>query len=170
MPAVQPAPIADPIERDRFVPAIQRVETENYNKRTLELIRDQYHRLGQSAFLTVKYGLINANSELHKISGIGHGWDSYGSDSPSAAAIRETKGILAELAGALILPSTIVPSAGGGVSAYFICGDRTAYVESYNSGTQALVMYDRAGFTEVFEIGTDIQRAEVSGRILAYLG
>jgi hypothetical protein len=97
-------------------------------------------------------------------------WDSYGAEPPGANAIRASKEILEELAGALILPSTIVPSAEGGVSIYFMTSHRTVYVESYNLGPQALVMYDLDGNTEVLEIGRDICRADVSGRILTYLG
>ncbi len=47
---------------------------------------------------------------------------------------------------------------------------RTVYVESYNQGFQALVMYDQDGNAEVLEIGRDIPKTDVSGRILAYLG
>jgi hypothetical protein len=51
---------------------------------------------------------------------------------------------------------SIVPSAEGGVSIYFMAGHRTAYVESYNQGSQALVMYDENGDVEVLEIGRDM--------------
>jgi hypothetical protein len=64
----------------------------------------------------------------------------------------------------------IVPSAEGGVSIYFMSGNRTVYVESYNQGSQALVMYDQHGNTEVLEVGRDIARADLGGKILAYLG
>jgi len=97
-------------------------------------------------------------------------WDSYGAEPPAAHAIRASKELLAELAGALILPSTIVPSAEGGVSIYFIAGHRTAYVESYNHGSQVLVMYDETGNADVLEIGGDIRLSDVCGRILGYLG
>jgi hypothetical protein len=164
----QPVSAAERLGLDRFVPAVHRVETQNYNERTLEVLRDM--DLAGSKFLTVKYGLIDANQELNKISGIGPGWDSYGADSPSAAAIQLSKNTLAEIAGALILPSAIVRSAGGGVSLYFINGNRTAYIETYNDGTQALVMYDQQGNTDVLEIGSDIARTDVSAKISAYLG
>jgi hypothetical protein len=120
--------------------------------------------------LTIKYGLIDADAELHRISGMETGWDSYGAEPPSAEAIRASQEILQDLAGDLILPSMIVPSADGGVSIYFMAGDRTVYVESYNHGSQALVMYDQHGNTEVLEVGRDIPRSDVGGRILAYLG
>jgi hypothetical protein len=49
-------------------------------------------------------------------------------------------------------------------------GDRNAYVESDNSGVQTLVMYDQQGNTDVLELGSDISRAELSERLLTYLG
>jgi hypothetical protein len=97
-------------------------------------------------------------------------WDSYGAEPPGANAIRAAKEILEEFAGAQILPSTIVPSAEGGVSIYFMTGHRTVYVENYNQGSQTLVMYDQNGNAEVLEIERDIPRAAVSSRVLAYLG
>jgi hypothetical protein len=170
MPAAQMPPERDPFRLDRFIPAIQRVETSNYNQRTGELRDDWLHRLEQSTFLTIKYGLIDAEGALDRISNMERDWDSYGAQPPGASAIRASKEILRELASALILPSTIVPSAEGGVSIYFITGNRTIYLESYNQGSQALVMYDQNGNTEVLEIGRDIARSDVSSRILAYLG
>ena len=47
-------------------------------------------------------------------------WDSYGAEPPSTDAIRASQEILEDLAEAQILPSTIVPSAEGGVSIYFM--------------------------------------------------
>jgi hypothetical protein len=170
MPAVQIPPESDPFRFDRFKPAIHRVETPNYNERTGELRDDLLKRLSQSVFWTFKYGLIDAEGELHRISNMQPDWDSYGAEVPSADAIRVSKEILSELAGALILPSTIVPSAGGGVSIYFMAGHRTVYVENYNQGSQVLVMYDQRGNTEVLEIGSDIPRSDVGGKILEYLG
>jgi hypothetical protein len=146
------------------------VETPSYNQRTGALRDDWLRRLEQSTFLTIKYGLIDAEAVLDQISNMERDWDSYGAEPPGANAVRASKEILEELAGALILPSTIVPSAEGGVSIYFMTGRRTVYVESYNQGSQALVMYDQSGNAEVLEIGRDISRADVSSRILAYLG
>jgi hypothetical protein len=173
MPAVaQIPPECDPFRFDRFRPAIHRVETPNYDQRTVELRNDWSRRLEQSTYLTIKYGLIDAEGALHRISNLETDWDSYGAEPPSADAVQASREILREIAGAQILPSTIVPSAEGGVSIYFMtkAGNRTAYVESDNQGSQALVMYDRDGNTEVLEVGREILRSEVGGKILAYLG
>ena len=170
MPVPQMPPQQDPFRLERFRPAIHRVETRNYDQRTGELRDDWLRRLEQSTFLTVKYGLIDAEGALDRISSMEMDWDSYGSDAPSMNAIQASKAILQELAGDLILPSTIVPSAAGGVSTYFMNGHRTAYIESYNDGSQALVMYDQHDHTEVLEIGLDISSHDVGSRILSYLG
>src|SRR5580700_5290337 len=126
MTAAQLPPEQDPFRLDRFRPAIHLVETSSYD----ELQNHWLGRLGQSTFLTIKYGLIDAEGALDRISNMETDWDSYGAEAPSANAIRASKEILAGLAEALILPSTIVPSAEGGVSIYFMTGDRTVYVES----------------------------------------
>ncbi len=170
MPAAQMPPDRDPFRLDRFKPALHRVETPSYNQRTGELRDDWLRRTAQSTFLTIKYGLIDAEGALDRISKMETDWDSYGAAPPSDTAIRASREILAELADALILPSTIVPSAEGGVSIYFMTGRRTVYVETYNEGSQTLVLYDRDCNAEVLEIGRDIPRSAVSSRILAYLG
>ncbi len=85
--------------------------------------------------MTIKYGLIDAEEALDRISNMERDWDSYGAEPPSANAIRASRETLEELASALILPSTIVPSAEGGVSFYFMTGHRTVYVETYNRGS-----------------------------------
>ena len=169
MPAVLTAHQADAFDTDRFKPAIERVETPNYNQRSEELRDDWRRRFEQSKYLTIKYGLIDADRELNRISQMEADWDSYGAEPPSAAAIHTSREILMQLAGDLILPSTIVPSAEGGVSIYFIADNKTAYVESYNEGPQVLVMYDDEGNTNVLEIGTEIPLADLSGRIVAHL-
>jgi hypothetical protein len=154
------------LDFDRYIPKIERIENENYN----ELAKRAFGSVIESKFLEIKYGLIDADVELKKLARLTPGWDSYGAESPSAAAIDASRRTLRELAVGLILPSSIVPSAGGGVSIYFMDNDRTAYIENYNDGTQALVMYDLHGHTDVLEIGNEIQMAEVSGRISTYLG
>jgi hypothetical protein len=170
MPSAQMPPKQDPFRLDRFKPAIHSVETLNYNEWTGQLRDDWLRRLEQSTFLTIKYGLIDAEGALDGISNMERDWDSYGAAPPGANAIRASKEILDELAGALILPSTIVPSAEGGVSIYFITVNRTVYIESYNQGSQMLVMYDHNANTEVLEIGRDILLSEVGSKILAFLG
>jgi hypothetical protein len=124
----------------------------------------------QSSFWRLKYGHIDANSELQRIASLKTNWDSYGADAPSENAIRVARSILSELEQARILPSAIVASATGGVSIYFFDSDRSAYIENYNDGAQALVMYDQNGTTEVLEIGTEIDNDALAVRILGYLG
>ncbi len=170
MPAAQVPPQPDPFRLDRFKPAIHGVQTKNYNERTGEFRDDLLRRIEQSTFWSIKYGLFDAEAELDRISNLGQDWDSYGAEPPSADAARVSRDILRELAGALVLPTAIVPSAEGGVSIYFMSGNRTAYIETDNQGSQALVMYDQQGNTEVLELGSDIPHSAVSGKILEYLG
>jgi hypothetical protein len=162
MPSTPPPPQTELFRLERFRPEVHRAETQDYTS--------VFNNLSQSTFWKVKYGLLDADVELERISGIEANWDSYGAEPPSATAISVSRAILAELAGSLILPSAIVPSAEGGVSIYFMSGDRSAYVETDNQGAQALVLYDQLGNTEVLELGVDVARSEVGNRILGFLG
>ena len=125
--------------------------------------------LNQGIFLTIKYGMINGQATLDRTSKMEPNWDSYGAEAPSADSIKASKAILAKLSKELVLPSAIVASAGGGISIYFIVGSRTAYVETYNDGSQALVMYDKDGNSEILEIGSEIPKSEVGRRIRQHL-
>jgi hypothetical protein len=145
------------------------VQTDNYRPTATQALAVWVEKRSQSASLRIKYGLMDAEGELSRLSVLKNNWDSYGADAPSAQAIDAARIMLHELAAALIRPSTVVGSAGGGVSIYFMHGNRTAYIENYNDGSQALVMYDQNGTTEVLELGIDLDRAEVSGRILRHL-
>jgi hypothetical protein len=169
MPVPQVPPKEDQRWLERFKPTIYHVETANYNDSTLHLQDKLRQQLDQSSFLTVKYGLIDAESALSRISSLPPNWDSYGALPPSPGSIGASKTILERLAQDLILPSTIVASAEGGVSIYFISGQKTAYIESYNEGNQALVMYDQTGAIEVLEIERDVPTSSVGEKILAHL-
>jgi len=165
-----PAPILE-VERILLKPPVFHVETQNYNEKTSEIWSDWRRRLGQSTFLSVKYGLNDAEAMLDRVGTVQYNWDSYGSEPPSIDAIQAARQMLAVLAEAMVLPTTIVPSAEGGVSIYFMTGgDRTVYIETYNNGSQALVMYDQDGNTEVSEIGREVAESDVASRILDYLG
>jgi len=145
------------------------VQTDNYRPTATQALAVWVEKRSQSTSLRIKYGLMDAESELSRLSVLRSNWDSYGADAPSAQAIDAARIILNELAATLIRPSTVVASASGGVSIYFMHGNRTAYIENYNDGSQALVMYDQNGSTEVLELGIDLDRAEVGGRILRHL-
>src|ERR1017187_9596660 len=98
MPAIaQIPPERDPFRYDRFRPAIHGVETPNYNQQTVEFRNDWSRRLEQSTFLTIKYGLINVEGELHRISSLETNWDSYGAEPPSADAVQASREILREI-------------------------------------------------------------------------
>jgi hypothetical protein len=171
MPAIAPQATPDtrPRQSANFIPEIHIVETGAYSIKRDQLRDEVSNWLENSAFLTIKYGLINVDDELARLSQLQPNWDSYGAEPPSGEAIRSARSILGELFSGLILPSAIVPSAGGGVSIYFMKGVRTSYIENYNSGAQALVMFDQEGNSEVLELGIEVGVAEVGGRIMGYL-
>jgi hypothetical protein len=166
MPFAAHFPYPGPCETSRLLPPIRRPQPETISLD--DLLREGFKTSG-SAFWTIKYGLTHAEQELDGLGNLAQNWDSYGAEPPSREAIQASRTVLAELAGALILPSTIVPSASGGVSIYFMSGDRTAYIESYNDGNQALVMYGEHEPPEVLELGTEIQPHDLGHRITTYL-
>src|ERR1035438_5849469 len=100
MPVAQMTPETESLR----ISKIQRAEASNY----------LVEWLSKSAFLTLKYGLIDGELELSQMSTLEPNWDSYGANPPSARSIEAARTALLELASSLILPSTIVPSSGGG--------------------------------------------------------
>lgn len=123
-----------------------------------------------SCFWLVKYGLIDKREALRDLQKLAPNWDSYGAAPPNRHALTTADEILTTLEEQLLLPTTIVPSAEGGVSIYFQCGSRTAYVECYNDGDPALVLYDDHGSVEVLEIGAEVARQDLPAKITNYLG
>ncbi|MEQ1946443.1 MAG: hypothetical protein ABL995_04605 [Bryobacteraceae bacterium] len=120
-------------------------------------------------FLTIKYGLIDADEQLRRLSSLVDNWDSYGAPAPSPLSISKAKSVLQTLCTNLIRPSTIVASASGGISIYFLNGEKSAYIENCNDGEQVLVMYDQRSTTDVLEIGTDIQIDDIARHLTRHL-
>jgi hypothetical protein len=52
----------------------------------------------------------------------------------------------------LFLPVRFIPSAEGGIAAYFKADDRVSYLEYRNSGEVILAMYDQHGEPDVREL------------------
>ena len=84
-----------------------------------------------------------------------HDWDSYGAEAPSNNTIGQAKKVLVSLYSKAILPSTIAPSAEGGVTLFFRMGDKCAYIEYGNDGEHILAKYSSHSDPEVTEL-TDI--------------
>jgi len=79
---------------------------------------------------------------LASLASLPQGWDSYDSQPPSATTVCSALSFLRKLYSAPLVPSSIVPSAEGGVAFYFFSGKRNAYTEFRNSGELVLALYD----------------------------
>jgi hypothetical protein len=166
MPAPPPHDLAKAIAVGQDRSVSQHLETRVYG----HVEADLQKWLNGSQFLTIKYGMINSEEILQRLSHLSPNWDSYGAPSPNANAVQASREVLKHLAENHILPTSIVASAEGGIAIYFMRGERSAYIESDNEGDQTLVLYGRQIPTEVLEVETEIPRTDISARLLRFLG
>jgi hypothetical protein len=89
---------------------------------------------------------------LSSLASLSQDWDSYDSQPPSASSVCSAVAFLRKLYNGQLSPSSIVPSAEGGVAFYFFNGRRNAYAEFRNSGELVLVLYDHETEPIVLEL------------------
>jgi len=123
-----------------------------------------------SRSLTLESDFASAESELELAARLENDWDSYGAAAPSVEAIRRAGELLRDLRAKQFLPTTIVPSAEGGVAFYFISGDRTSYIEYRNSGEAILAMYAPVGEPEIRELRPGTDDFDSIKAVRSYLG
>jgi hypothetical protein len=80
---------------------------------------------------------------------IQEGWDSYASPPPSPDAVKWARRALDLALIARALPSTIVPSADGGIALCWDSNDKHAYIEFDNDGSAVAAMYQGMGEPDV---------------------
>jgi hypothetical protein len=96
--------------------------------------------------------LIAAHKKLARLACLNDDWDSYGAESPNQKSIEAARGVLDVLADVDFEPTSIDPSAEGGVCLSFQLGDRYGDIECFNSG-EVLAVTSRGGLdTTVWEI------------------
>jgi hypothetical protein len=105
-----------------------------------------------SEFLQIQSQYTQLRGSLAAYSTLSDDWNSYGADRPSAHTIGLTLRLLNNLRRELFLPVHLIPSAEGGVAAYFKAGDRVSYLEYRNSGEVILAMYDRDSEPDIREL------------------
>jgi hypothetical protein len=105
-----------------------------------------------SQFLRVQRRFIELRSSLALQSKLSDDWNSYGAERPSAHTIELTFRLLNKLRHELFLPVQLIPSAEGGIAAYFKADDRVSYLEYRNSGEVILAMYDQHSEPDVREL------------------
>jgi hypothetical protein len=123
-----------------------------------------------SEFLQSQNRFRELRSSLVEYSKFGDDWNSYGAEKPSAHTIDLTKRLLNKLWNELLLPTQLVPSAEGGIAAYFKAGERVSYLEYRNSGEVILAMYDQNSEPDVQELTeNDADESRAIALIRAYI-
>jgi hypothetical protein len=105
-----------------------------------------------SQFLQVQRRYSQLRGSLARYSKLKNDWNSYGAEKPSTRTIELIHRLLNKLSEQLFLPAQLIPSAEGGVAAYFKSGDRVSYLEYRNSGEVILAMYDQRSEPDIREL------------------
>lgn len=105
-----------------------------------------------SEFLRIQTRFIQLRSSLAMQSKLSDDWNSYGAERPSPHTVELTLRLLNRLRHELFLPARLIPSAEGGIAAYFKADDRVSYLEYRNSGEVILAMYDQHSEPDVREL------------------
>jgi len=105
-----------------------------------------------SEFLQIQSRYIQLRGSLTAYSTLSDNWNSYGAEHPSPHTVELTLRLLNTLRHELFLPVRVIPSAEGGVAAYFKADDRVSYLEYRNSGEVILAMYDQDSEPDIREL------------------
>jgi hypothetical protein len=145
-----------PIEQeDTVLNAIQQLaEPSSDEPRNRRELFDSYiqEAFRTSEFLQIQRRFIQLRSSLAMQSKLSDDWDSYGAERPSPHTVELTLRLLNKLRHELFLPVRLIPSAEGGIAAYFKADDRVSYLEYRNSGEVILAMYDQHSEPDVREL------------------
>lgn len=116
------------------------------------LARQVSESTSQSAFLRSSAAFAHLRTVLEEAITIQPDWNGYQAPSPDTEAVRAASAFLDALEDNNLVPTTIVPSAEGGIAIYFNDGGRTAYVEYGNEGDVVLGMYADTGEPQVLDV------------------
>jgi len=95
------------------------------------------------------------SAKLGELAAFPPDWDGYGSDPPNATAVDRVRRVFAAALELDIAPSTVVPSAEGGVGVYFGSAARCGDIECFNTGEMVAVVSDDADDLRVWEIDAE---------------
>lgn len=117
-----------------------------------------------------KEWLVGAYKRLSRFAFLEDDWDSYGAQAPSRASLDTARNILHFLDKADFEPSSVDPSAEGGVCLSFQCGDRYGDIECFNSGEILAVTSSGCDDTNVWEVtGLDQHLETALGKIRTFV-
>jgi hypothetical protein len=124
-----------------------------------ELVDDTYRTSLIAGFVRKQRRLL---ASISSYSALCENWDSYGAQPPSGPTLNRALDFLSRLYVEMYLPSSVEPSAEGGIAFYFAHENKRAYVEFRNIGETILAMYDRDSdpiVTDLTNTPDDDQRA-----------
>jgi hypothetical protein len=115
--------------------------------------------------------LVNAHRRLVELARLKDNWDDCGAEAPNAAAVELSRYILKLLSSKDFEPTSIDPSAEGGVCISFRKAERYGDIECFNSGEILAVTSMGGDETDVWELA-DIDRGldEALRRLRDFLG
>jgi len=123
-----------------------------------------------SRFLQTESQYQKLRSNIVFCSHLNDDWNSYGAEKPTVRTIQAVNRLLSRLHIEFFLPTRVIPSAEGGVAAYFSADDKTSYLEYRNSGEVILAMYDRQSEPVIFELSeSDADESRALSLIRDYL-
>jgi hypothetical protein len=158
----------DIVERD-FAAGYERTRPERSFWRGQHEI--SYQVTGVTFLVDRRQWLLAAHKRLSQLGLLPADWDNYGAEAPSRESIDAARGILRHLADVQLEPTSVDPSAEGGVCLCFQRGDRYADIECFNSGEILAVTSTGGDDTNVWQIeepGTPLRRA--LDRIRSFVG
>jgi len=118
-----------------------------------------------------KEWLLAAYKKLSKLALLEADWDSYGAEAPTRDSIDAAREILRALADAELEPTSVDPSAEGGVCLSFQRGGRYGDIECFNSGGILAVTSTGPDDTNVWEIErSSVQLGRALSRIRTFIG
>jgi hypothetical protein len=113
--------------------------------------------------------LSSALCALGRLGKLANNWDSYGAEAPSRLAIETGKYIISVLSGLDLTPTSIDPSAEGGICISFRKGQRYSDIECFNDGTVLAVTAESDSKPNVWRLAGDADVAPSIKRMKAFL-
>lgn len=104
--------------------------------------------------------LIDAHRRLAKFEKLAGGWNGYSAEPPSRTAISTMRTVLGLVAAADLNPSSIDPSAEGGVCVSFGTADHYADIECFNTGEIFAVRSDENGEAKAWRVDPTVESIE----------
>lgn len=107
---------------------------------------------GVTIFEERKEWLVQAYKKLSRFASLTDDWDSYGAEAPNSISVDTARNVIGVLADEDFEPTSVDPSAEGGICISFQCTNRYGDVECFNSGEILAVTSVGGDETEVWDL------------------